>query len=161
MTSTYQTTTLTAALRNLLNDIDTANGYRTDIGGFISVGMRDPNLNELPCCILTPAQEIPDPAAGPNGYVQIAYTVSGFVNRRDTTVHTDTNEPCAEYAIIDAIIADIRDAIEGKVCELNAVSSNLQYQGAVRHWHESGGEACGAEVRYLITTQIIDYIPGQ
>lgn len=155
-------TTLTVAIVSLLEDITPDAGARTNIGRYVPVGAESVNATDLPCCALSPGQETPAPDAGPNGHVQIAYTVIGYLNRRDTQAAEHTADPDAEFALVDAIIADIRDAIEGPSgCVLSTESDGLLYQGATPLYHALGGEACGAELRYLITTPFIDYIPGQ
>ncbi|MGB5336719.1 MAG: hypothetical protein WBN07_13940 [Woeseiaceae bacterium] len=154
-------TTLTDALRTALSGITVANGYRLDLASTIHVGMRQINELEAPCLVLTPGNEAPGEQAGQNGHVEIQYSVSGYLNRTDETVSYYTADPDAEFALIDAIIADVRDAIEGGVCALTDEALAVAYQGARRMFHEAGGELCGAELRYLITTPWIDYLPGQ
>lgn len=154
-------TTLTAAIQTALGAITQEDGARTNIGRLVYVGAHPVNDNELPCCVLTPGQETLAPDAGPLGHVAVAYTVSGYVNRRDSKAEEYTADPCAEFALVDAIIADVRDAIEGTGCVLASEAYSVVYQGAVPHYHEDGGEACGASLSYQITTPYIDFIPGQ
>lgn len=154
-------TTLTAAIETALEGITIALGARTDIGALVHVGLRQANEHEMPCCVLTPGQETPAPTAGHNGHVQIAYTVSGYLDRTAETAAEYVADPSAEFALVDAIIADIRDAIEGTGCVLSAESDGVLYQGATPLYHEDAGKACGAEARYLITTPYVDSIPGQ
>ena len=154
-------TTLTDSLVTQLKRITVVDGARTDIGKQVFIGQHPVNDNELPCCTLTPAAELPGADSRLNGDVQISYSVTGYLNRRETSVDYYPPGPGPEYVLIDAIVADIRDRIESEACAYSSAVSALVYQGATPLYHEDGGDACGAEVRYLITTPIVDYIPGQ
>ena len=154
-------TILTDALETALKGITPDDGARTNIGRLVAVGEYQVNDTEIPCCVLLPGAETPAPNAGINGHVTVAYSVSGFLHRRESVASEYTTDPHAEFALIDAVIADIRDAIEGAWCALSEKAETLVYVGAETHYHQEGGEKCGATVRYLITTPYVDYIPGQ
>lgn len=155
-------TTLIAAIETALGGIIKAAGYRTDIGYTVLVDdNRRATDEECPCCILAPGNDSPGPLAGPNGHVTISFAVGGYLNRTKATEDFYTADQSAEFALIEAIIRDIRDALEGTGCALSSVSSTVQYIGSARYYHQEGGSTCGATVNYEITTPHVDFIPGQ
>ena len=154
-------TTLTDALKTVLATVTKANGYRLGLAGTVHVGLRQANELEAPCIVLMPGDEVPGEQSGTNGHVEIQYTVAGWLDRMDTTLDYYLTDPDAEFALVDAVIADLRDAIEGTGCVLTDEALSVSYQGARRQFHDGAGLLCGAELRYLITTPWVDYIPGQ
>lgn len=148
-------TDLTYALRTALAGIGQDSGFNTWIGRLVHVGMRQANETETPCCVLTPGTETPVDNAEPGGSTTIEYSISGFVNRLETAIAGAPGDPHDEYAIVDAMIEDIRLAIEGdglSPCPINDARM-VQYLGAEPIYHEAGGEFCGAVVRYGIVTK--------
>lgn len=154
-------TTLIAALKTAVESITIANGFRTDIGYKVLIdSARRASDNEVPCVLLAPGSEVLSENAGMRGHVDIQVSIGGYLDRKVATITEYTADPSAEFAIIDAVIADIRQAIEGTWCALSLVGQAIQYSGAQRLFHEEGGRSCGAEVTYIVTTPYIDFIPG-
>jgi len=147
-------TKLTYNLRRALQGINRDDGYETWIGRKTLVGQNRTNDTEPPCAVLTPGSEVRTEQSNPNGSVTIEYTVSAYSNRLETPIPGAPGDPHDEYAIVDAMLADIRQAIEGDgagPCPIEG-ARNLQYEGAEPIYHESGGEYCGVAARYAIST---------
>lgn len=152
---------LTGSIVEILSAIMQMDGWRTAIGENVFVGLSNIEEQEMPCCLVLPGADTPAEDAGPNGHVVVRYQIAGFLNRRDSIVPALTDNPGDEYAQIDAVIADIREAIEGDGCALTDTAESVAYAGATPLYQQRGGEACGATLEYLITTTFIDYMPGQ
>ena len=154
-------TVVTDALLIVVAGIMQSAGYRTSIGENVYVARENVEDAEMPCCVIIPGRDTPAEDAGPNGHVVMQYQVAGFVNLRESLVPEHTNDPGAEFAIVDAIIADLRQAIEGDGCALLDVAESVAYIDAQPIYHMRGGEVCGATLNYVIGTPHIDYLPGQ
>lgn len=151
-------TTLTENIRSSIAQIDVANGYATKVGTSVLVGQRQANETETPCIVLTPGAEAPADNTGASGSVVIDYTISAYSNRLETPIADMTDDPYAEHAVVDAMLADIRKAVEGDgqtLCPVGGARS-IAYAGADPVYHEGGGEICGVTVRYNIATPMTD-----
>lgn len=151
-------TSLTAALKDALSGIIRSNGSRTNIGENVYIGNESVQDLDVPCCVLLPGEENPAENSGLKGHVDIQYSIDAYVNRLDTTADDYIADPSEEFAIIDALIADIRDTVENTQCSLFGVADTIIFQRAIRYFHTSGGEISGASVRYVITTPYRDFI---
>jgi len=152
-------TTLTDALKTQLESVLRDNGSRLDLGQTVLIGRMRGNELETPCILLMPGTEAPAPDSHYLGHVQIDYTVSGYVNRLNEVATEYTADPHADWALVDAIIADLRAAVEDW-CDLSTYADGIQYQGAQPFYEEQAGELVGAELRYVITTPYTEYMPG-
>lgn len=147
--STPARTTITAGLGIVLRAVTALNGYRTNIGETVIIGgERKANPDELPCCILAPGDEVRATNGDPNGSAVITYSVSAFVNRRDA----EASEDRLEWESIDAMLADIRQALEGPCLGIDGLAS-INYQGAQPIYSGGISEPCGIVVRYSVTTK--------
>lgn len=141
-----QRTIVTAQIVTALGGISVANGYETNIGQLVFVRTNITNELEAPCAIVNPGTDSSAPSAGTLGNITIRYSIAGYMDRLEQII------PTAEYAIVDAIMSDIRDAIESAPCLLNGAAESIVYAGATPIYHEAAGKMLGASVSYLITT---------
>lgn len=139
-----QRTPITEAIAAALAQTILDNGAATDIGRAVYIAQQFTNEHETPCAIVTPGNETPPDDSGPNAHVYIGYTLTAYVNRHSV--------PVPEHELVDNIIDDIRNTIEGDACTFDEVADNVQYLGARPIYHEAGAEFSGAELRYMITT---------
>lgn len=138
---TALTRTLVAGLQTILID----GGSRTNIGASVFIGTIQPAEADAPCCVLIPGEETRSPTppdTAPKGAPQILYTISAF------DLPDGEHQP---YEQIDAMLADIRDVVEGAGRPMATAARTIFYESAQPIYPEAGGRLCGVEVRYRIT----------
>lgn len=147
----YLRTQITGRIKTMLGQISVAGGYRTDIGSTVNVGLLRGNPDEVPSIFVIPGSESGAEKYG-ESLTEAKYSIVGAINRNETTV--DYTESSAEWAIIDAMIADIRQIMEGRDATLEGLTQGISYQGATPQYHEEAKEIVSAEVNYLVRFSI-------
>jgi len=145
----YRGTAVTAAVKDRLELIRTDGGYRTDVGNLVHVAQLRGTPAEAPCIYLLPETERADKQYGA-AQRERSYSITCIVNRRDTVVHGYTANPAAEWVIVDALIADVCQAMEAAGAFSGTLVEHVQYERAEPMYHEEGGELTGVRLSYSI-----------
>ena len=142
-------TALTAAVKARIELITVANGYRTEIGRRVHVGVLRGTPTDTPCSYLLPAAEL---GAVQYGVAQRerTYTVTSMINGRDTAIDCYPPDPGAEWVIVDAVNADLCEAIEAAGAFDSSLVEHVTYEGSKPAYSEEGGELIGVKATYSI-----------
>ena len=145
----YLRTQITARIRTRLATITQDNGYRTWIGRKVNIGLLRGTPGDAPCIYVLPGIER---GARQYGIAQTEtdYKIAAFCNRLEVAIDGFASDPHAEWAIIDAMIADIREVMETRDDTLQALIENITYEGSKPAYHEDGGELTAVETTYSV-----------
>lgn len=145
----YLRTQITSRIKAMLETLTRDNGYRTWIGRKVHVGLLRGAPGDAPCLYVLPGIERSAKQYG-TAQTETEYKIAAFVNRLDTVVDGFTADPHAEWAIIDAMIADIREVMETRDATMHALIESITYEGSKPSYHEEGGELTGVEAAYSV-----------
>ena len=151
MTTVYLATQITARLATALAGITVANGSQTDIGTNVIVNDERTNDTAAPCVVLLEGDEAAAPKQAGLILTAITYTVSAYVNRKNTTIPDYVPDPTAEWVIIGALLCDIRTALESRWCSLGQYRAEIEFVAARKNLSQDGGDLIGVEARYTVT----------
>lgn len=147
--SYYRGTAVTEAVVLRLALIRLSNGYRTDVGKDVRVATLRGTPTDVPCTYLLPTTEVGAKQYGV-GQRERTYKITCVLNRRDTAISGYTESPTAEWVIVDAIIADVCEALESAGSFSSSLVEQVTYEGASPAYHEEGGELTGVSLTYSI-----------
>lgn len=151
--SFYRGTAVTDAVKQLLESVLPANGFRTDVGQNVHVAQLRGTPTDLPCIYLVPEKELGARQYG-IGQREKTYKITCVVDRQQTSVAGYIADPTAEWAIVDALIADVCEALEAPGAFNSSLVENITYEGAQPGYHETGGVATGVSLTYSIRFSI-------
>lgn len=145
-------TQITARIEAMLATL-TPDTARTGIGLNVSIGLSQLNAPEVPSVTLTPGADRAVQGYG-NSLTETEYAITAFVNRKEARYAAYTADPGAGWALVDAMIADIRQVLETPDADLEDLIELISYEGTRPAYSEEGGEIIGAELRYNIQYRI-------
>jgi len=146
-------TRITGRVKEMLETITRVGGYRTQIGEHVHVGVSAGEAEQVPSIWLTPGTDRGTVEYG-NALNESEYEILAAVNSRDTLIDGYVADPSAQWVIVDALIADVRQCMETPDATLNSLIERLRYESAEPAYREDGGELCGARIRYTIQYRI-------
>lgn len=145
-------TQITARIAAMLATL-TPYDSRTGVGVNVRVGLRTVAAMAAPCVVLTPGPDRSVPGYG-NSLTETEYAVTAYVNRKESRYADYIADPAAEWALVDAMIADIRGLMETSDATLAALVEHIGYRSGTPAYSEDGGEIIGAEIRYSVQYRI-------
>ena len=151
--SYYRGTAVTEAIRDRLKLITLDNGYRTNIGRNVHVGKPHGTPTDVPCLFLLPTRELEAKQYGV-AHRERTYAITGFARARETVISGHGAGFADEWIVIDAIIADVCEALEAGAAFSDALIEHLAYDGAEPAYGEDGGDVTGVELNYAVRFSI-------
>lgn len=145
----YRGTTITEAVKARLELINRDGGYSTEIGRKVFVAELRGTPTDVPCIYLLPARTIGSRQYGV-GQRERTYTITCVVNRKEVTIDDYPTAPYSDYAIIDAMIADVTIVIESAGAFDNSLVENVTYEGDEPVFSDDGGALVGVQITYSI-----------
>ena len=123
-----------------LQVISQDDGYYTDIGRSIRLDMREPQADDLPCCLVTMGERTLESNSGCTDRIDMEITVVGYM-------------PLIDQAYIqgDEILSDIQRAVELEDSTLGGLlrrQFGLAFLSSEIYMPEIGANAVGARVTY-------------
>lgn len=133
-------TRILQAVAERLEVISQLNGYYTDIGRSIRLDMREPQAEDIPCCLVMMSERSLESNSGCTSRIDMQITVVGYTPLIDQA-----------YVHGDEILSDIQRAVELKDTTLGGLlrrQFGLAFLSSEIYMPEIGASAVGARVTY-------------